>query len=277
MLAAVLTMGLLALVFAIGLAFASKKFSVNKDPRVEEVIKVLPGVNCGACGLAGCEAFAAAVVLGKVPVDGCIPGQKDVADKIAKILGKEAPYKKEHLVAQLRCNGGKKETSEKFEYRGIKGCKAANLMAGGSKSCSYGCLGFGDCVKVCRFDALHMGSNRLPVVDKEKCTACAACVKECPKKLYRLVPKDRKIHVLCSSKDNNKEVIKACKVGCIACRACEKVCPVQDKAIKVNDNLAEIDYSKCIMCGKCIDACPRKIIVSDNRKLSTENKEAKKA
>lgn len=264
LLAAVLTMGLLALVFAIGLAIASKKFAVNKkDPRVEEVRKVLPGTNCGACGLAGCDAFAEAVVAGKVPIDGCIAGQKEVADKIAKILGKEVGEEKAQLVAQLKCNGGKEETSEKFEYNGVKTCKAANLVLGGFKSCSYGCIGFGDCVKVCKFDALKMGENRLPIVNKEKCTACALCVKECPKNLFRLVPKDKKIHVLCSSKDSGKNTSKVCKVGCIACKACEKVCP--SDAIHVITNLADIDYSKCIQCGKCVKVCPIKIIIDEGK------------
>ncbi len=261
LLEAVLTMGLLALIFAIGLALASKKFAVKSDPKVKEVRKVLPGINCGACGLAGCDAFAEAVVAGKVPIDGCIPGQKAVADKIAKILGEENKERKAQLVAQLKCDGGKRETGDRFEYNGVKTCSAANLTAGGPKSCSYGCIGFGDCVKACKFDALKMGDNGLPIVDKEKCVGCAACVVVCPKSLFILVPKDKKIHVLCASKDTGKDTAKACKVGCIACRACEKVCSVD--AIHVIDNLAVIDYFKCNMCGKCVQVCPRKIIFDE--------------
>ena len=111
-----------------------------------------------------------------------------------------------------------------------------------------------------------MGENGLPVVDKDKCVACGACVKECPKNLFKLVPKDKRIHVLCNSKDIGKVVAKVCKVGCIACKACEKVCPVEGLAIHVNDNLAEVEYNKCIMCGKCVEACPRKIIVDERKK-----------
>jgi len=270
----IIVLGALGLGFGIFLAFFSKKFEVKKDPRVDEILKLLPNANCGACGYAGCKAYAEAVVANKdVPVDLCVPGQREVAEKVAKIVGREVEEKKVQLVAQLKCAGDKEKTSEKFEYDGVKTCKAANLVLGGPKSCSYGCIGFGDCVKACKFGALKMGDNGLPVVDKEKCVACGACVKACPKNLFKLVPKDKKIHVLCSSKDSTKDVIKACKVGCIACKACEKACPVD--AIHVKDNLAEIDYSKCIMCGKCVEVCPRKIIV-DERK-TTENKAKEKA
>ncbi len=274
LLEAILTMGLLALMFAIGLALASKKLQVKKDPKIDEVLKALPGINCGACGYAGCKAYAEAVATNKdVPVDLCIPGKKEIAEKIAKITGKEAKGKKVELVAQIKCAGDKEKTSSKSEYDGIKTCKAANLVLGGFKSCSYGCIGYGDCVKVCKFDALKMGENGLPVIDKEKCTACGACVKECPNNLFRLVPKSKKIHVLCSSKDNGKDVVKVCKVGCIGCGACERACNFD--AIHVRNNLADIDYSKCAMCGKCVSVCPRKVVV-DERK-STENKAAKKA
>lgn len=260
----IIVLSALGLGFGIFLALASKKFHVEHDPKIDEVLNVLPGANCGACGYAGCQAYAEAVVANKdVPVDLCIPGQKEVADKVAKILGRGASGKKVQLVAQLKCNGGKEKTSEKFEYNGIKTCKVTNLTGGGPKSCSYGCMGYGDCIKACKFDALNIGENGLPVVNKDKCVGCGACVKECPKNLFKLVPKEKKIHVLCSSKDIAKDVIKSCKVGCIACKACEKVC--KSDAIHVKDNLAEIDYSKCVMCGACVKACPRKIIIDERK------------
>ena len=259
----IIVLGALGLGFGLFLAFASKKFHVEKDPRVKEVLKILPGTNCGACGYAGCAAYAAAVVANKdVPVDLCVPGQKGVADKVAGIVGRAVSEGKAKVVAQLKCNGGVDEASEKFDYKGVKTCKGANLLGGGPKSCSYGCIGFGDCVKVCEFDALKMGSKGLPVVDKEKCTGCAACVKECVKHLFRLVPADKKVHVLCNSKDIAKNVVKACKVGCTGCKLCEKNCA--SDAIHVKDNLADIDYSKCTMNGKCVTACPRKIIVDES-------------
>jgi len=260
----VLVLGALGLGFGIFLAFFSKKFEVKKDPKVDEVLKVLVGANCGACGYAGCAAYAEAVVMNNdVPVDLCVPGQKAVAEKVAKIVGREAGEKKVQLVAQLKCAGGKEEANIKCEYKGVETCKAASLLANGPKSCSYGCIGFGDCVKACSFNALSMGEKGLPVVNKEKCVACGACVKECPKNLFRLVPKDKKIHVLCSSKDIGKVVINVCKVGCIACKICEKNCPAD--AIHVKDNLADIDYSKCTMCGKCVEVCPRKIILDERK------------
>ena len=269
----IIVLGSLGLAFGVFLAFASKKFAVEHNPKIDEVLKELPNANCGACGYAGCEAYAQAVVNNKdVPIDLCIPGQKEIADKISKIVGREAAEKKVQLVAQLKCNGQKELTTNKFRYDGVKTCKAAALVANGPKSCSYGCIGFGDCVKACKFDALKMGENGLPTVNKEKCTACAACIKECPKHLFKLVPKDKHIHVLCSSKDKTAVVTKACKVGCTGCKLCEKNCPVD--AIHVKDNLAEISYAKCTECGKCVEVCPRKIIV-DERK-STENKEVKK-
>lgn len=265
LLAAILTMGLLALVFAIGLAFASKKFHVEHDEKIDKVRDVLPSYNCGACGYGTCDNYAKEVTTNKnLACDLCSPGGKKVACTVAEILGREISEKKVQMVAQLKCNGGKDETTLKFEYDGVKNCKGANLISGGPKLCPYGCIGYGDCVNVCKFDALHIGPKGIPVVDKEKCVACGACVKECPKKLFRFVPKEKKVHVLCSSKDMVRDVISACKVGCISCKACERACPVD--AIHVKDNLAEIDYSKCIMCGKCVVACPRHIIVDERKK-----------
>ena len=261
----IIVLGVLGLGFGIFLAFFSKKFTVKKDPKIDEVLNVLPGANCGACGYVSCKAYAEAVVMNKdVAVDLCVLGQDEVDEEVAKIVGREAGEKKIQLVAQLKCAGGKEEAKTKYTYKGVETCKAASLLAKGPKACSYGCIGFGDCVKVCEFGALSMGENGLRVVDKEKCTACGACVKECPKKLFRLVPKAKKVHVLCNSKDPGKIVTKVCKVGCIACKLCEKECPAD--AIHIEDNLAEIDYPKCTMCGKCVTVCPRKIIVDERKK-----------
>jgi Na+-translocating ferredoxin:NAD+ oxidoreductase RNF subunit RnfB len=262
----VITLGLIAAAFGYGLAFASKKFAVQVHPKVDEVLKVLPGANCGACGMAGCSAFAEAVVAGKVPVDGCIPGQKKVAEKIGRILGKTVEAK-EVKKAQLYCDGTKEHCHDKFNYNGVKTCKSAILLSSGQKGCSYGCLGFGDCVKSCPFGAMRMGKDGLPKISHEKCTACGKCVEACPKCIIHLAPEKSKVHVRCSSKDPAIVVTKACKVGCIACRQCEKACPVD--AIHVVDNIAVIDYSKCISCGKCVQVCPRKIIEDMRHRIKT--------
>ncbi len=248
----------LGLGFGLFLAYASKKFHVKTDPRVNDVLGVLPGANCGACGYAGCAAYAEAVVLNEdVPVSLCIPGQKAVADKVGAILGRTSEVK-EGKKAQLHCDGGKDECPSKYNYKGVETCKAASIVAGGPKSCSFGCIGFGDCMRACPFDAIRMGNNSLPIINKEKCTGCGKCVETCPKMIISLAPIKSKVHVRCSSKDNAKDVMKVCKVGCIGCKMCEKACPAD--AIHVIDNIAKIDYSKCISCGKCVTVCPRKII-----------------
>ncbi|MGM5484288.1 MAG: RnfABCDGE type electron transport complex subunit B [Nanobdellota archaeon] len=267
----IIVLGGLGLVFGIFLAFASKRFSVREDPEVKKVLDILPHLDCGACGYSGCRGYAEAVVKNeKVPADLCVPGQEEVKKKISKITGKGGgKSEKEDRVAVLKCAGGDRETDRRFEYEGIRSCKAASMLQGGPKSCPYGCLGYGDCVDACRFGALSLDKNGLPVVDKEKCVACGECVKACPKGLFELVPGNKKIHVLCSSKDKAGDVTKTCRVGCIACRACEKACPAD--AIHVKENLAVIDYDKCIQCGKCVSACPRNII-TDERKKSQQRK-----
>lgn len=261
----ILVLSGLGLAFGVFLGIASKKFGIKRDPKVDEILNVLPGANCGACGYAGCAAYAEAIASDKdTPINLCVPGQKAVAEKIAAITGKEVKGSTVKKVAQLRCAGGKKEANDKFDYEGIKTCKAASLIANGPKSCSYGCIGFGDCIKACAFNALKMGANGIPIVDKDRCVACALCVKSCPKSLFELVPYDKKVHVLCNSKDLAKVVAKACKVGCIACSLCVGACNFD--AIHVTDNLAEIDYDKCTQCGECVKACPRKIIIDENNK-----------
>ncbi|MBW2989771.1 Fe-S cluster domain-containing protein [Candidatus Woesearchaeota archaeon] len=256
----IIVLGALGLVFGLMLAFFSRKFKVDEDPRISRVIKVLPGTNCGACGYAGCSDYAKAVTESRdVPIGLCVLGQKETAEKIGKILERKIERETVQLAALLKCKGGRKETRKAFNYEGIRMCKAASSINRWPSSCSYGCIGLGDCVKSCKFDALKIGDDGLPVVDREKCVGCGACVKACPNSLFKLVPKDKNIHVLCSSKDLAKDVIASCSVGCIACKACERACP--EDAIHVNGNIAEIDYSKCTQCGKCVIACPMNIIV----------------
>lgn len=257
----ILTLGILGAVFGIGLAIASKKLAVQVDPRLEKIHGLLPGSNCGACGQAGCFGFAEGLLSGKFNVDACRVSEDKIKEKIAQILGQklERNIKK---IAVLHCNGGTK-VKDRFIYQGIEDCVAANLVLGGQKDCAFGCLGFGSCVKVCPFGAIKMSSEGLPVVDENKCRACNKCVETCPKKLFILVPFDRRVYVACSSHDIGKETRAVCPVGCIACRRCEQVCPVD--AIHVIENVAVIDYDKCNDCGECVKVCPMKTIRIANR------------
>ncbi|HPZ91432.1 MAG TPA: RnfABCDGE type electron transport complex subunit B [Bacillota bacterium] len=255
----VLSLTVLAVVFGGILAWADKVFAVKKNPRVDEIIEVLPGANCGACGYAGCAAFAEAVAKGEAPVNGCPVGRQKVADEIAKIMGVSAACDDECLKARLVCQGSDDVAKTKMIYHGIDDCRAAVLLHGGDKTCPYGCLGLGTCVRVCPFDAISMGDNGLPVIDSGLCTGCNKCRDACPKGVIRMVPEGSAVLVACNSHDKGAAVVKACKVGCIACGKCVKVCP--EDAIALVDNLAVIDPAKCTNCGACVEACPTKAII----------------
>lgn len=240
----------LGLLFGIGLYIASRVFFVKVDGRVEEIEHGLPGTNCGACGHPGCSGFAKAIVHGQAEVTGCVAGGDSVAQFVADVMGVKAEHV-EKKVAILRCQST--NVKDKYDYRGIQTCAAANIVVGGPKDCIYGCIGFGDCVNVCPFDALHM-VNGLPRVDETKCTACGKCVEACPKTLFEINPVGKTVHVLCRSRDLGKDTRKACDKGCIGCKKCEKICPFD--AIHVVNNLAIIDFEKCTSCGKCVGECP---------------------
>jgi electron transport complex protein RnfB len=256
---ALLTMGGLGLFFAVVLAVASEKLKVKEDPRVAEVFEALPGLNCGACGQAGCHDLAEKIVAhGSLEGLHCPPGGADIDERIAEILGVTAgPAVK--MRAVVKCGGGKELASDRFEYRGINNCTAAELVVGGAKGCAFGCLGFGDCVKVCPFDAIHMGEDRLPHVDEAKCTACGLCVHACPRKIIELVACTNRIVVNCNSKDKGVIVRKVCKVGCIACSLCVKTSP---EGYTLKDNLARVNYEKGDAAAEAaIIKCPTKCIV----------------
>jgi len=248
----ILILGSLGLIFGIGLAIASKRFSVQVDPRLERIHNLLPGSNCGACGGAGCFGFAEMLLSGKKGIEACRVAEGAIKEKIAHLLGQKIE-KQVKKVAMLHCYGGIK-VKDKYIYQGIEGCVAASLVLGGQKECVYGCLGFGDCVKACPFGAIAMSVNNIPVVDKDRCKACNKCVLICPKKLFSLSPVTHPVFVACSSHDPGKDTKAVCPVGCIACGLCVKACPVD--AIHVIDNRAIIDYHKCISCGACVEACP---------------------
>ncbi len=249
----------LGAVFGAGLAIAAKRFAVQIDPRVEQVKDVLAHAHCGACGYAGCEQYAEAVVNNPdVSPALCIPAGAKAAEAVALITGKKAEIK-EPQFARVMCQGGTSRSRKKFVYEGVADCRAAVLAGGGDKSCAYGCLGYGTCTRVCPFDALHMGTDGLPVVDITKCTGCRKCEQACPKKVIEVLPASKMVLVSCHSKDKGGETRKNCDVGCIACGACVKVCPFD--APSVQNNFSRIDINKCRVCGLCVPKCPTKAIV----------------
>lgn len=251
--------GALGLVLGVALGIVGKLFFVKVDERESQVRECLPGNNCGGCGYAGCDGLAAAIAKGEAPVNGCPVANAEAKAKIGEIMG-QAVGAEEKKVAFVKCSGTCDKTERKYNYYGLSDCRKAMMAPGaGDKLCSYGCMGFGSCVDVCQFDAIHVVDG-VAVVDKEKCVACGKCVSTCPKHLIELIPYKSPQAVACSSKDKGKDVRVACKTGCIGCMICVKQC--EAGAILVEDNLAKIDYSKCTGCGKCAEKCPQKVIVT---------------
>ena len=239
------------------LGVAGEKFAVEVDEKEEAVRAELPGANCGGCGYTGCDGLAAAIAKGEAPVNGCPVGGAPVGAKIAEIMGVEVETGV-RKVAFVKCAGTCDIAPKNYEYTGAEDCRFVNMMQnGGDKVCTFGCLGYGSCVKECAFDAIHI-VNGVAVVDTDACKACGKCVAACPKKLIELVPVEGVSYVQCNSHDKGKDVMKACKQGCIGCMKCAKTC--EAGAVTVEGNVAHIDYEKCTGCGKCKEACPRKII-----------------
>ncbi len=255
------TIAFLAVVGALaaGLLFVvSKKFYVEEDARIEQVNEILPGANCGGCGFPGCSGFARACVEAE-SMDGlfCTVGGNDVMLKVAEMLGRTA-VQTDPKVAVVRCNGNCEDRPRVNQYDGASTCAIASSTYGGETGCTFGCFGLGDCTLACGFDAIHMNpATGLPEVDEEKCTACGACVKACPKMIIELRnkgPKGRRIFVSCVNKDKGAVARKACNNACIGCSKCEKECKFD--AITIENNLAYIDHNKCRLCRKCVEVCP---------------------
>ncbi len=242
----------IAAMSAIILVLASKFMAVPEDERLPAIRGCLPGANCGACGFAGCDGYAAALANGsETRTNLCIPGADAAAKSLSEILGTEYQDVVEQ-VALVCCRGDCDAAPRKADYRGIETCKAAKLLFGGPGSCTYGCIGLGDCAAVCPNGAIAF-CDGIAHVDVRLCTGCGLCAKTCPNSVIRLIPDAAKTLVSCSSKEKGADTRKHCTMGCIGCKKCEKACP--EGAITVIDNLAVIDYAKCSACGKCAEVC----------------------
>lgn len=251
-LSALLVVGVLGLLCAILLVVASHFFRVEEEQQTKIIRECLPGANCGACGYTGCDGYAKALALGEAEPNLCVSGGADVAKKLSEVLGVEVKAE-EPKVAYVGCNGNCEATSTKAIYDGIITCEASAMVYGGPNQCRFGCIGCGDCKKVCPADAICIVDG-IAHVDSRACIGCGMCVNECPKHIIKLLPKTSKVAVMCSSKDKGVLARKNCRNACIGCKKCELNCP--EKAITVIDNISVIDYDKCTACGKCVEVCP---------------------
>lgn len=262
----VVSLSSLGIISAVILYFVASKFKVYEDPRIDLVQEALPGANCGGCGYPGCRNLAEALVKAD-SLDGfnCPVGGAEVMNRIAAILGRETVIV-DPLIAVVRCNGTPEFRPKTSSYNGVSTCAIAHATYGGQTDCSYGCLGYGDCVEACPFDAMYMNSlTELPVIIDDKCVACGSCVKACPRSIIELrkrFKKDRKIFVSCVNCDKGGPARKACKVACIGCGKCLQACEYD--AIRIERNLAFIDSRKCVLCRKCVEVCPTNSIIEVN-------------
>ncbi len=274
-LSSTILLGTLGLVSAVVLYVIARRFSVQEDPRIDQIVSLLPGANCGGCGYNGCRDFAVACC-NSTSLDSMVcPGAGDIAMcKISSIVGLASSTISKR-VATLRCNGSIDRRKPVANFDGIVSCRFQNTISGGTLSCVYGCLGCGDCVSVCRWNAISINNlTRLPEINNAACTGCGACSDICPRNLIEITPlKRQSIYVACSNCDKAKEAMSACQSACIGCGKCKRTCTFD--AIVIRDNHAWIDQSKCRSCGKCIDVCPTGAIhvselYSDNQTVTTQ-------
>ncbi|QAT43940.1 RnfABCDGE type electron transport complex subunit B [Aminipila luticellarii] len=257
MMTPVILLVVMGLVAGIVLTIASKVFFVPVDETVSQVREVLPGANCGACGFAGCDDYAAAIGADhSLSPSLCPVGGAETASAVASILGVEAAAV-EPQVAFVKCKGNNENTKQIMEYKGLQTCAAAKNFYGGNWACAQGCLGLGDCVSVCQYNAIKV-CDGVAVVDREACIGCGMCEKACPNHVITIAGKNKLVYVACKSTEPGAKARKICQVACIACKKCEKACKFD--AIAVTDNLARIDFDKCRNCGLCEKECPTQAI-----------------
>lgn len=242
---------------AVVLGVASKLLYVKEDPRVAQVEESLPGANCGGCGFPGCSGAAAAVVAGKAGCDVCVVGGMETAEKVAGIMGQTVSYR-EPQVAIPECSGGRRATAL-YRYEGANDCRAQALLSGGGKKCGLGCLGLGTCVRVCPFDAIHMGPDGLPIVNPDLCRACGKCADACPRGVIGVLGMTARLLHLNQMTD------------CLA--PCRQKCPAQINIPQYIMNIKKGDYAAAVqtikernplllVCGRvcphpCEDVCRR--------------------
>ncbi len=258
MVVAVVTLGALTFLIATALVIAQRQLRVDEDPRIEPVYDLLPHTDCGACGYPGCRAFAEALAGGEVLPSQCTVGSAEEQQAIAAILSVDVGVR-EKVVARLACAGGANVARMHAYYEGLDSCRGAALVAGGGKGCFWGCLGFGDCERVCDFDAITMSAQKLPVVDEELCTACGDCVDACPKDLFSLHPVGHRLWVACKNLEFGDGVLADCEVACTACGKCAK--DATGGLITMQNNLPVIDYTRAHQQRQAIDRCPTGAIV----------------
>ncbi|EXJ16635.1 Electron transport complex protein RnfB [Imhoffiella purpurea] len=247
-------MAALGLILASMLVVANKRLYVYEDPRIDQVESLLPMANCGACGAAGCRPFAEMLVKGEIEPGKCTVNAKPMNQIIADFLGVDLGGG-DKRVARLACAGGGNVAYVRATYDGLKSCRAAALVSGGGRGCSWGCLGFADCAEVCDFDAIYMNDQGLPVVIEDKCTACGDCVTVCPKDLFSLHPASHRLWVACKNLEFGDQAEHHCEVACTACGRCAQDSP--EGLIRIEDNLAIVDYAKNDLASKvAIERCP---------------------
>ena len=267
------------------LGIAARVFYVEEDPLVEAVTEALPGVNCGGCGYAGCEGYAIAVAKDPaIPANLCVAGSAETTEAVGKLTGK-AVEMSDPIVSFRRCAKTEAPVVYSYEYQGIPSCKAAHALAQGEDMCVYSCLGLGDCIKACPFDAILLRDG-LAFIIPEKCVACGKCIGACPRGVLELIPLYSRVMISCSTRNKGKMATESCQVGCINCKACIRKCPAN--AVSSKDERIEIDQKACLAFGPdcneaCVDACPRDILravdpsIAARKAVEREQAAAKKA